>query len=205
MGNFSMKSACVFIMLQTAAIISMMDLEFKIVKPTCRFCQKPEAVVRLNFDTHEVLQSPLYSLCALSLIFYGYGVVYLRTDAPSEGFVLRLCSASVLLWRKLSPIMILPWLMMVGKGIWPYPERLWNCIFMEYEGEINNFYCMAFAAISFWIISMFVVIWTFLMVIKTNQRLIFSTRLETNATSELRAYIQAINESFGFELVVIDT
>ncbi|SPP79484.1 Hypothetical predicted protein, partial [Drosophila guanche] len=112
MVNFLMKPACVFIMLQTAAIISMMDLEFKIVKPPCRSCHKPEAVVRLNFDTHEVLQSPLYSLCALSLVFYGYGVVYLRTDAPLKGFVLRLCSASVLLWRKLSPIMILPWLMM---------------------------------------------------------------------------------------------
>ncbi|XP_002132752.3 uncharacterized protein [Drosophila pseudoobscura] len=200
MAKFLPYPVCVFLMLQLTALVSMVDVEYKVVK--IRRGRKPQAQMFWSFDAHELLFSPLYSLAAMSLFYYGYGLVYLRHEGPYKNLLLCLCNASVDMWRKFWPVMLLPWLMTVLPGVLPYPNRLWHCLAMD-TSRMDFCFIHVVACISFWIVSMMVVFLTFSFTVLSNLCLHRSTRIDRYVSPELRAYIRGINESYGFQLITI--
>ncbi|XP_017107303.2 uncharacterized protein [Drosophila bipectinata] len=191
----------VFLILQVTLMLSLLEVRIEIEATPGQQTFKTRMYAFL--DPMDLLYSPLYSGFAMGAMFYGYGLLYLRSKGPLEGFLSRLRSSAMSVWQKCSPLMILPWCIKIVQGLCVVPVCLWLCLFNENLPQADHFVLLALLAIVLWLYVLTLAITSFILAMRLNIRLL---RIRTIGRSdhELRAYAQGINELLGFEMLLVN-
>lgn len=191
----------IFMILQVTMMLTLLEMRIKIEATPGQHRSKTRLFVFL--DPMALIYSPLYSGFAMGGMFYGYGMIYLRSKGPLEGFLSRLRNSALSVWQQCSPLMILPWCIKIVQGLCMLPVCLWMCLFNENRPQADYFVLLAFLAIGFWLYIVTLAITSFILAMRLNIRLLCA-RTIGRSDHELRAYAQGINELLGFEMLVIN-
>ncbi|KAH8306661.1 hypothetical protein KR044_006046 [Drosophila immigrans] len=142
----------------------------------------------------ELAYSLLYTGCAMSTFYYGYGIVQLRTAGACYDFLCRICGASLKVWKLLGFLMLLPWGLKICEQLKISSDFL--CLNIDFP-NID----MIFGLIV--LVAQVLSLCTALM-FSINHSNKMTTVLRINQprhNQELRAYAQALNRSLGFEMI----
>ncbi|XP_017059319.1 uncharacterized protein LOC108100087 [Drosophila ficusphila] len=195
----SNRCLCIFSVMQMTLMLSMLEVKIQVEKSA--ELQRSVTRVYLVAKPRDLACSPLYSVFAMGALFYGYGLIYLRTKGSPGGFLSRLRSSGLSVWQRSSPVMLLPWCMKVLQGLALFPLHLWECLRKESCLGADHFLLFAIVAVLFWNYQMVLAIASFVAAVGLNLRM-QGARYIRNRNHELRAYAQGINALLGFEMIV---
>lgn len=190
-----------FVMMQLSVMLSMVDIVIKIDQSPG--LAKPVAWAHLNYELGELAYSPLFSGFAMGAIHYGYGLVYLRFNGRFGAFPNRFHKASMSVWERCSPMIVLPWLLKVGEGLFRQPFYQLEDVPATFS-EADNYTLITMVAICFWYCVIFLALGSLYMAIRFNRQLIRFRHVRFDET-ELYEYARRINELAGFEIIFIGT
>lgn len=151
------------------------------------------------FVYHEMAYSLLYSGFALSSFIYGYGIVHIRSICALNDFLSRLCGVSLQVWQRLGFLTLLPWILKALDNLKEHSLRL-----REYRVEDETsilFLCCELLILTAQLICFNI---SLFLAIHYRNKLKNNLRITANMDNlEGRAYVQALNQSFGFEMIRI--
>ncbi|XP_051857997.1 uncharacterized protein LOC132798150 [Drosophila nasuta] len=145
----------------------------------------------------EIAYSLLYTGCAMSTFYYGYGIVLLRTTGSCNDFLCRICGASLKIWNTFSFLMMLPWSMKIYAQI----DKISSCILSSINQHPNIH--VIFGDII--LVSQLLLLWiSLIFAIIHGYNMTTGLRInQPRRNQELRAYAMALNRSLGFEMIRI--
>ncbi|KAH8248887.1 hypothetical protein KR032_004027, partial [Drosophila birchii] len=193
------KRLWLFATMQLSLMLSMIDVVIKIEISLPH--KRPLALPHLEYKLSDLAYSPLLSVCAMSTMFYGYGLVYLRVDGCLDSFLSRIRRASLSVWDRCSLLMFLPWLLGVGEGLFRIP---FYQVVNPYGFLGINYTMLTLMALYFWYCVLFLALGSFFLAIQVNRQLRRSRHIRITEP-EMYDYAQRINELNGFEIICLNT
>lgn len=151
------------------------------------------------FFYREVAVGLLYSGFAVTSFQYGYGIVHLRSFCALNDFLSRLCGMSVKVWQRLGFLTLLPWMLKALDNIKEHSLRL-----REYRVEDEETFLLLCCELVLLTAQLIYFNIAFLFAINYRHKLQNNLRITAHVEGhEMLAYIQAVNQSFGFEMIQI--
>lgn len=152
-----------------------------------------------KFVYHEMAYSLLYSGFALSSFIYGYGIVHIRSICTLNEFLSRLCGVSLQVWHSLGFLTLLPWILKALDNIKEHSLRL-----REYRVEDEASFLLLCCELLILTAQLILFNISFSFAIYYRKKLKNNLRITAIMENhEGRAYVQALNQSLGFEMIRI--
>lgn len=151
------------------------------------------------FVHREIAVSLLYSGFAVTSFQYGYGIVHLRLIYTLNDFLSRLCGVSVKVWQRLGFLTLLPWMLKALADIKEHSLRL-----REYRVEDEESFLLLCCELLLLTAQLIYFNISLLFAINYRHKMQNNLRITRNMEGhEMLAYVQAVNQSFGFEMIQI--